>query len=46
MAKTQSLADLKQIAIAKHGENKAWSLAIQAIKNRGKRRSLNQLYRL
>jgi hypothetical protein len=28
MAKTQSLADLKQIAIAKHGENKAWSLAM------------------
>lgn len=28
MPKTQSLADLKQIAIAKHGENKAWSLAM------------------
>ena len=28
MPKAQSLADLKRIAIAKHGENRAWSLAM------------------
>lgn len=28
MPKTLSLADLKRIAIAKHGEDRAWSLAI------------------
>ncbi len=27
MPKTQSLADLRQIAIVKHGEDRAWSLA-------------------
>jgi hypothetical protein len=28
MPKPLSLADLKRIAIAKHGENRAWSLAM------------------
>ena len=28
MSKTQSLNDLKRIAIAKHGEDRAWSLAL------------------
>jgi hypothetical protein len=28
MAKTQTLADLNRIAIAKHGEDRAWALAI------------------
>jgi len=28
MPKSLSLADLKRIAIAKHGENRAWSLAM------------------
>jgi len=28
MSKQTTLADLKRIAIAKHGENRAWSLAM------------------